>query len=114
MPGNNALWGRPQRGGKLIWCELLRALGQVTAKETGSGLQQSITITAEKGRLSQAEIDRMVQDAEESAEVSTEHSACVGWLRLGLGHDELPSMLLSSLAPAVSSVLGPLMLTRVP
>merc|ERR1719401_2410141 len=36
----------------------------VSAVEKGTGKQQSITITNEKGRLSQAEIDRMVAEAE--------------------------------------------------
>jgi len=36
----------------------------VSAKDTSTGKEQSITITNEKGRLSQTEIDRMVEEAE--------------------------------------------------
>ena len=41
---------------------------QVSAKDKGSGVSEKITITAEKGRLSEEEIQRMVQEAEEFAE----------------------------------------------
>jgi len=41
---------------------------QVSAEEKGSGKSEKITITAEKGRLSEEEIERMVQEAEEFAE----------------------------------------------
>ena len=41
---------------------------QVAAEDKGSGKSEKITITAEKGRLSQEEIERMVQEAEEFAE----------------------------------------------
>merc|ERR1712125_48268 len=41
---------------------------QVSAEEKGSGKVEKITITAEKGRLSEEEIGRMVQEAEEFAE----------------------------------------------
>lgn len=41
---------------------------QVSAEDKGTGKSEKITITAEKGRLSQEEIDRMVQEAEEYAE----------------------------------------------
>ena len=41
---------------------------QVSAEDKGTGKAEKITITAEKGRLSQEEIDRMVQEAEENAE----------------------------------------------
>merc|ERR1711966_523865 len=41
---------------------------QVSAEDKGTGKAEKITITAEKGRLSQEEIDRMVQEAEEFAE----------------------------------------------
>lgn len=41
---------------------------QVEAKEKGSGKSEKITITAEKGRLSEEDIERMVQEAEEFAE----------------------------------------------
>jgi endoplasmic reticulum chaperone BiP len=40
----------------------------VSATETGSGTAESITITNEKGRLSDADIERMVREAEEAAE----------------------------------------------
>jgi L1 cell adhesion molecule like protein len=36
----------------------------VSAKDSSTGKEQSITITNEKGRLSQSEIDRMVEEAE--------------------------------------------------
>jgi len=36
----------------------------VSAKDTSTGKEQAITITNEKGRLSQSEIDRMVEEAE--------------------------------------------------
>jgi len=41
---------------------------QVSAEEKGSGKTETITITAEKGRLSENDIERMVQEAEEFAE----------------------------------------------
>ncbi|MCJ1309816.1 ATPase with role in protein import into the ER [Agyrium rufum] len=41
---------------------------QVTAGDKGTGKSESITITNDKGRLSQDEIDRMVADAEKYAE----------------------------------------------
>jgi len=41
---------------------------QVSAEDKGSGQSEKITITAEKGRLSEEEIERMVQEAEEFAE----------------------------------------------
>jgi heat shock protein 5 len=41
---------------------------QVSAEDKGTGKSEKITITAEKGRLSQEEIDRMVQEAEEYAD----------------------------------------------
>lgn len=40
----------------------------VTAKDKAAGRAESITITNDKGRLSQEEIDRMVREAEEFAE----------------------------------------------
>jgi heat shock protein 5 len=40
---------------------------RVSAADKGTGQSESITITNEKGRLSQEEIDRMVQEAEEFA-----------------------------------------------
>lgn len=41
---------------------------QVAAEDKASGKAEKITITAEKGRLSEEEIERMVQEAEEFAE----------------------------------------------
>merc|ERR1711965_782725 len=41
---------------------------QVSAADKGTGKQEKITITADKGRLSQEEIERMVKEAEEFAE----------------------------------------------
>merc|ERR1719355_367182 len=41
---------------------------QVSADDKGTGKAEKITITAEKGRLSEEEIERMVQEAEEFAE----------------------------------------------
>ncbi|KAI9915402.1 hypothetical protein PsorP6_008122 [Peronosclerospora sorghi] len=41
---------------------------QVSAEDKGTGKAEKITITAEKGRLSQDEIDRMVREAEEFAD----------------------------------------------
>merc|ERR1712159_176574 len=40
----------------------------VSARDTASGASKDITITAEKGRLSEDEIERMVREAEEFAE----------------------------------------------
>jgi len=40
----------------------------VTAQDKGTGNQQQVTITAEKGRLSEEEIQRMLKEAEEMAE----------------------------------------------
>merc|ERR1712078_936978 len=41
---------------------------QVSAEDKGTGKSEKITVTAEKGRLSDEEIERMVQEAEEFAE----------------------------------------------
>mmetsp|Transcript_8759 Transcript_8759/g.11624 ORF Transcript_8759/g.11624 Transcript_8759/m.11624 type:complete len:661 (+) Transcript_8759:85-2067(+) len=41
---------------------------QVAAEDKGTGKAEKITITAEKGRLSEEEIERMVKEAEEYAE----------------------------------------------
>merc|ERR1712086_452008 len=41
---------------------------QVSAEDKGTGKAEKITITAEKGRLSEEDIERMVQEAEEFAE----------------------------------------------
>jgi len=41
---------------------------QVSAEDKGTGTSETITITNDKGRLSQEEINRMVQEAEEYAE----------------------------------------------
>lgn len=40
----------------------------VSAEDKGSGKSEKITITADKGRLSEEEIERMVKEAEENAE----------------------------------------------
>lgn len=40
----------------------------VNAKESGTGQTESITITNDKGRLTQEEIDRMIEDAEKFAD----------------------------------------------
>jgi heat shock protein 5 len=40
----------------------------VSAEDKGTGKSEKITITAEKGRLSEEEIERMVREAEEFAE----------------------------------------------
>ncbi len=45
---------------------------EVTATETGTGKENKIKITNDKGRLSQADIDRMVKDAQENAEKDRE------------------------------------------
>ena len=41
---------------------------KVSAHDKGTGKSQSITITNDEGRLSQAEIDRMITEAEKYAE----------------------------------------------
>jgi heat shock protein 5 len=41
---------------------------RVSAQDKGTGKSESITITNDKGRLSEEEIQRMVQEAEEFAE----------------------------------------------
>merc|ERR1719446_339010 len=41
---------------------------QVGAQDKGTGKSEKITITAEKGRLSEEDIERMVKEAEEFAE----------------------------------------------
>jgi endoplasmic reticulum chaperone BiP len=41
---------------------------QVSAADKGTGKSEKITITNDKGRLSQEEIDRMIKEAEENAE----------------------------------------------
>ena len=40
----------------------------VSAEDKGTGTKEAITITNDKGRLSQEEIDRMVKEAEDAAE----------------------------------------------
>ena len=45
----------------------------VKAEDKGTGKSEKITITNEKGRLSQEEIDRMVREAEEFAEEDRRH-----------------------------------------
>jgi heat shock protein 5 len=41
---------------------------QVSAQDKGTGSAETITITSDKGRLSEADIERMIQEAEEFAE----------------------------------------------
>merc|ERR1712166_1584836 len=41
---------------------------EVSAEDKGTGKAEKITITAEKGRLSEDEIERMVKEAEEFAD----------------------------------------------
>jgi heat shock protein 5 len=56
---------------------------QVSAEDKGTGKSEKITITAEKGRLSQDEIERMVREAEEFADVRSPCCllcACLMWL----------------------------------
>ena len=50
---------------------------QVSAEDKGTGKSEKITITAEKGRLSQDEIERMVREAEEFADVRSPAACCV-------------------------------------
>lgn len=49
----------------------------ISAHDKGTGKQESLTITSEKGRLSEAEIERMVQEAEEFAEQDAKEKAKV-------------------------------------
>jgi heat shock protein 1/8 len=49
-------------------CLLLTSIFQVSAHDKASGKSQKITITSDKGRLSEDEINRMVMEAEECAE----------------------------------------------
>merc|ERR1719352_1866762 len=51
---------------------------QVEASEKSSGKKETITIKAEKGRLSDDEIDRMVKEAEEFKEQDEAYAAKVG------------------------------------
>ena len=48
------------------------AILQVSAADKGTGKTEKITITAEKGRLSPEDIERMVREAEENAEADAE------------------------------------------
>lgn len=50
---------------------------EVTATETGTGKENKITITNDKGRLSQSEIDRMVREAKENEEEDQKHAELV-------------------------------------
>merc|ERR1719223_1817611 len=45
---------------------------QVSAEDKASGKTQKITITSDKGRLSEEEIERMVREAEENADADKE------------------------------------------
>ncbi|KAG7360551.1 chaperone protein DnaK [Nitzschia inconspicua] len=47
----------------------------ISAHDKGTGKQESLTITSEKGRLSEAEIERMVREAEEFAEEDAKEKA---------------------------------------
>jgi len=49
----------------------------VSAHDKATGVSQTITITSEKGRLSEAEIDRMVSEAEEFAEQDANDRATI-------------------------------------
>eukprot|EP00980_Cylindrotheca_fusiformis_P030955 scaffold25678_cov137-Cylindrotheca_fusiformis.AAC.3 len=49
----------------------------ISAHDKGTGKQESLTITTEKGRLSDEEIERMVQEAEEFAEQDANEKAKV-------------------------------------
>lgn len=51
-----------------ILITLFWVLTQVTAQDKASGKTQKITITSDKGRLSEEEIERMIREAEENAE----------------------------------------------
>ena len=50
----------------------------VTAKDQSTGKSNKITITNDKGRLSKAEIQRMVNEAEQFKAQDEEQKACVG------------------------------------
>jgi hypothetical protein len=61
------------------------AILSVSAEEKGSGSKQEITITNDKGRLSQEDIDRMVQEAEAFSEQDKEardrvEARCALWI----------------------------------
>jgi molecular chaperone DnaK (HSP70) len=49
----------------------------ISAHDKGTGKQEILTITSEKGRLSEEEIERMVQEAEEFAEQDSNEKAKV-------------------------------------
>ncbi|KAL7477109.1 hypothetical protein ACHAW6_002922 [Cyclotella cf. meneghiniana] len=49
----------------------------ISASDKGTGRTQSLTITSEKGRLSDAEIERMVREAEEFAEQDSQEKGNV-------------------------------------
>jgi molecular chaperone DnaK (HSP70) len=49
----------------------------ISAHDKGTGKQESLTITSEKGRLSEEEIEKMVQEAEEFAEQDADEKAKV-------------------------------------
>jgi heat shock protein 5 len=49
----------------------------ISAHDKGTGKQESLTITSEKGRLSEAEIERMVREAEEFADEDAKEKAKV-------------------------------------
>lgn len=47
----------------------------ISAHDKGTGKQETLTITSEKGRLSEAEIERMVKEAEDFAEEDAKEKA---------------------------------------
>ncbi|KAJ8600681.1 hypothetical protein CTAYLR_007441 [Chrysophaeum taylorii] len=49
----------------------------VSAVDKASGKQQQITITSEKGRLSEEEIERMIREAEQYAQEDAKHRATI-------------------------------------
>ncbi len=52
----------------------------MSAEDKASGKSQKITITSEKGRLSEAEIERMVKEAEEFAEQDKKDKVCTNFM----------------------------------
>ena len=51
----------------------------VAAQDKGTGKRERITITSDKGRLSEEDIERMLQEAEEFAE-QVRKRPCAGYL----------------------------------
>lgn len=73
---------------------------EVTATETGSGKENKIHITNDKGRLSQSEIDRMVREAKENEEQDQKNAERVQ------AKNELESMVYSVRNQVVESPLS--------